>query len=113
MKLLGVLLLFISGIAQAQDIKVLKITRLTTLKEGEFVVSGVSADGKSILASNGGYKGLYRIDIKLKKINIISDLPGAGYQPRFSPDGSKIYFRTDEFVNMKRYSSLSEFDVKS
>lgn len=103
--------LFLTGTIHGQIIKVLNITQLTNIKEGEFVVSGVSENGNTILASNPGYKGLYSIDINLKKIQKISDLPGAGYQPCFSSDQSKIYFRTNEFISMKRYSSLSEFDV--
>jgi Tol biopolymer transport system component len=105
--------LFVTCTVQAQKVKVLKTIRLTSLKEGVFVLSAVSDDGRNILASNPGYKGLYNIDINLKKIRKISDRPGAGYQPCFSADGSKIFFRSDEFVGQKRYSSLSEFDVKS
>lgn len=111
MKLLIFFFLLLTGTVQSQIVNVLKITQLTSLKEGEFVISAVSENGKTILASDPGYKGLFSIDIDLRKIRKISDLPGAGYQPCFSSDGLKIYFRTNEFINLKRYSSLSEFDV--
>ena len=113
MKLLALFLLLVTYVGQAQVVKVIRTVQLTDIKDGEFVVSAVSPDGKSILASNPGYKGLFRVEVGQKKIHKISDLPGAGYLPCFSSDGSKIYFRTDEFVSMKRYSSISEFDLAS
>jgi Tol biopolymer transport system component len=113
MKSLVVFLIFITGIVQAQNVKVLKSEQLTSLKDGEFIISAVSPDNKSILASFPGFKGLYVIDINLKKILRISDLPGAGYEPCFSDDGSRIFFRSDEFIGAKKYSSLSEYDLKT
>jgi Tol biopolymer transport system component len=113
MKLVIVFLILCSGIVQAQSIKVLRIEQLTTHKDGEFVVSAVSPDGKSILASEPGYKGLYSIDVSLKKIVKVSGSQGAGYEPCFSPDGSSVFFRTDEFVNSKKYSSLLKIDLTS
>jgi hypothetical protein len=74
-------------------------------------VSAVSPDDKSILASHSGYKGLYIIDIGSKKISKVTDLPGAGYEPCFSDDGSKVYFRSDEMKDLKKYSSLSEYNI--
>jgi Tol biopolymer transport system component len=113
MKLVIIFLILFSGIVQSQSIKVLRIEQLTTVKDGEFVVSAVSPDAKSILASEPGFKGLYSIDVSLKKIIKISGSPGAGYEPCFSPDGSSVYFRSDEFVNSKKYSSLFKINLTS
>jgi Tol biopolymer transport system component len=110
---LALFLLIVTYTGHAQIVKVLGTTQLTSIKDGEFVVSAVAPDGNSILVSTPGFRGLYSLDVRLKKVQKVTELPGAGFQPCFSPDGSKIYFRTDEYVSMKRYSSLSEFDVRT
>jgi Tol biopolymer transport system component len=97
----------------AQNPKVLRTEQITSRADGEFIVSAVSPDSRSVLASYPGYKGLYLIDIGLGKIHKISDQPGAGYEPCFSDNGLKIFFRSDESDGLKKYSSLSEFDLKS
>lgn len=113
MKYFGVFLFFITCIVQAQNIKVINIEQLTRLKDGEFVVSAVSPAGDKVIASSPGYKGLYLIDIKQKNIKKISGNAGAGYGPTLSGDGLKIYFKSDDFVGMKKYSSLSEYDLST
>jgi hypothetical protein len=113
MKIFIIILILSTGIVQAQTIKVRSNTRLTNLRDGEFIVSAVSPDNKKILASNPGYKGLYIVDISHKKVQKISDQPGAGYEPCFSDDGLKVYFRSDEIRGLKKYSSLSEYNLLS
>jgi hypothetical protein len=111
MKHLGFFLLFVTGLVQAQNIKVVNIEQLTRLKDGEFVVSAVSPAGDKVIASSPGYKGLFIIDINLKKILRITGNAGAGYEPSLSADGLKVFFRSDEFAGVKKYSSLSEYDL--
>jgi hypothetical protein len=113
MKASVIFLLFITGMVQAQTVKVLRTDQLLSLKDGEFIVSAVSPDDKNVLVSYPAFKGLFIIDIIQNQIHEISDQPGAGYEPCFSADGSKVFFRSDEFVGLKRYSSLSEYDLRS
>jgi Tol biopolymer transport system component len=111
-KLLLIFLILIPVRVQSQKIEVLRNERLTRHSDGEFVVSAVSPDGKSVLASEPGYKGLYLINITGKNISKISDTQGAGYKPCFSPDGLNVYFRSDEFTVSGKYSSLLKYDLK-
>jgi Tol biopolymer transport system component len=94
-KKLWVFLLFFPFIASSQEISVRKIQQITGTKDGELVLSGVSPDGKHLLASSSDFKGLKIIDLKRKRIKEIANDAGAGYEPVFSPDGNKIYFRSD------------------
>jgi hypothetical protein len=111
MKPIFFFLILITGIVQAQDIKVIAVEQISSLKVGEYILSAVSPDGNNVLASSPGYKGLVLIDISSKQIRKITDEAGAGYEPAFSNDGAKVFFRSDEFVGLKRYFSLKEYDI--
>jgi Tol biopolymer transport system component len=113
MKYLGLLILFFAGALQAQNVKVVSNEQLTKLHDGEFVVSGVSPDGKKVLASSPGFKGLVMIDVNLKKITGITNDAGAGLEPSISPNGLNVFFRSDEFIGVKKYSSLSVYDISN
>jgi Tol biopolymer transport system component len=102
--------LFFPFIASSQEISVRKIQQITGTKDGELVLSGVSPDGKHILASSSDFRGLKIIDVKRKRIKEIAIDAGAGYEPAFSTDGNKIYFRSDEYKNYRKYSTLYEYD---
>lgn len=109
-KKLWIFLLFFPFIASSQEISVRKIQQITGTKAGELVLSGVSPDGKNLLASSSDFRGLKIIDVKRKRIKEITNDAGAGYEPLFSPDGNKVYFRSDEYRNFRKYSALYEYD---
>ncbi|MCX6333294.1 MAG: hypothetical protein NT092_03220 [Bacteroidia bacterium] len=110
MKKLWLFLLLFPALAYSQDIKVRRIEQITRKTQGEFIVSGVSPDGKQILASSADFKGLKIIDLKKKRIRDVTADAGSGYEPAFSPDGNKIFFRSDEYRNSRKYSSLYKYD---
>lgn len=100
---LGILL----STAFAQKINVLGKIRVSDDTNMNFTGPQFSPDGTKILFSEVGFKGLWLYDVAGKTTTQINDLAGAGYEPVFSPDGRKVYFRTDNYVNYKRYSSLA------
>jgi hypothetical protein len=106
-------LIFITGIAKAQEIIVLKTEQLASQKDGRFCVSKFSPDEESVLATSLNNRGLYLFNVKTQKFKMITDKTGAGFEPCFSEDGSKIYFRSDEYIELKKYSTLLEFDINS
>jgi hypothetical protein len=113
MKYFVLLLSMVTYIVQAQNIKVVNIEQLTSIKDGDFVISAVSPTGDKVYISGPGYKGLFSIDVKQKSIRKITGNAGAGYEPVISENGLKLYFRSDEFVGVKKYTSLSEYDLTS
>lgn len=52
-----------------------------------------SPDGKSILVTEVGYKGLYLINVDDHEIRKLNDIQGAGYNAVWSPDSKHVYFR--------------------
>ena len=111
MKYVLLVLSFITCIANAQEIKVKRIKQLTPRDTGEYAVSGVSPDGKKLLVTGPGLKGLYLLNIRSRKAETITEMAGAGYEPVFSPDGRYICFRTDEYSSKLKYSSLHKIDL--
>jgi Tol biopolymer transport system component len=91
----------------AQNINVLGTVIVSDGNDHNFTAPQFSPDGGKILFSEAGFKGLWLYDISKKSLNQLNDLTGAGYEPVFSPDGQKIYFRTDNYIEYKRYSSLA------
>ncbi len=74
--------------------------------KGDYTIAGICSDGKAMLVTKPLYTGLYLIDLKSGNTRTLTNLPGAGYQPAFSKDGRSLVFRTDDFSEKKRTSSL-------
>lgn len=89
-----------------QNIKVLNTVTVIDRQPQVFTAPQFSPDGKQILFSEAGYKGLWLYDIETKTCIQLNDYLGAGYAPFFSPSGERIYFWTDNYIKFKRYSSL-------
>ncbi len=106
--------LFLSvQVAFAQEVKVEKVTQLTEPKDGEFTTPLFTAVSDEIAFSLSGFKGLYLMKLNSKKITKITDSDGAGYEPVFTDDGSRIIYRTNEFAENKKYSTIKEYDLKT
>jgi hypothetical protein len=111
MKHLLLLLSFIACILDAQEIKVKKISKFIPDRPGAYSISGISPDGRQMLVTGPNSAGLYLVDIKSRKTHVISESAGAGYEPVFSADGRFICFRSDEYINRRKVSSLQELDL--
>ena len=61
--------------------------------ENKYLAPVWSPDGKSILVTEVGYKGLYLINVSDNSIRKLNDIQGAGYNAVWSPDSKQIYFR--------------------
>ncbi|MCU0460609.1 MAG: hypothetical protein MUF36_01140 [Bacteroidales bacterium] len=113
MKHLWLILVLFPVLASSQEVKVRRIEKLTGSEKGELTLSGISPDGKYILVSSADFIGLRILDLKKKTITEIASDPGSGYEPVFSPDGRKIFFRSDEYRNYRKYSSMIEYDLST
>lgn len=108
-KILFFLLLF-SKFLIAQNISILSNEKI--FDSGlHYYYPHLSPDGQKIAFTTQNFTGLYVADIKTKKILQISDKSGAGYEPIFSKDGNTIFFRSDEYEGIKKYSSILSFDI--
>jgi len=113
MKKMVLIFVLFAKIGWSQQFIIEKTEQLTFQKHGAFYATAFHPDGNSILASSPNFKGLFLIELTSKKIQELTNLQGAGYEPCFNSDGSKLFFRFDEFISMKKYSSLFEYEFNS
>ena len=99
------LLIAFASLAFAQSVSVKSIQQIQTNGE-RYYFAKFNPNGENIIFSKDGYKGLYSYNLSDKSITKLNDYSGAGYEPTFSKDGKTIYFRTDNFVNGRRFSTL-------
>lgn len=101
--------LVLSLFVEAQTVRV--ISREKLAQKGMYPTLNVS--GNKLLYTSDGYSGLNMLDLTTKQLTEISKDAGAGYEPQFAPDDSKIYFRKTSFVDNRKYNAVSEFELKS
>ncbi|MDO9154076.1 MAG: hypothetical protein Q7U47_10295 [Paludibacter sp.] len=100
---------FTVGTIAVQAQNVIVKSRISIAEKGFFPVLNTS--GNKMLFTADGYAGLKMIDLQTKQITTISTVGGAGYEPVFAPDDSRIYFRETSFKNNLRYNSVESYDV--
>jgi Tol biopolymer transport system component len=67
----------------------------------------------NLLVAGEGYHGLYMLETRRGRMDIISNEPGAGYEPAVTADGNKIFYRSDIFSDNRKYSSVWCYDIPS
>ncbi len=112
MKKLLIFFLLVSKVIIAQNIPVSSDDKILNLGE-KYYYPIISQDGKKIAFTTQNFKGLYVFDFKTKKIIQVSDKSGAGYKPVFSDDSKNIYFRSNEYVGIKKYSTIFGYNLKN
>lgn len=97
----------------SQEVKVRKTEKINIPKDGTWALSAAAPDGRSLLITGENMRGLHLLNLKKGTLTTISDAPGSGYEPVFTTDGKKIYYRSDEYRNNRKYTSLEEYEVLS
>jgi hypothetical protein len=95
----------------AQYIKVTATKTILPQNNEEYTISGISPDNKDLLVCKPYYTGLYLINIRNGQTSTVTNLPGTGYQPAFSSDGRYLLYRSDDFSEKKRYSTIYKLDL--
>ena len=114
MRKIILLTLMIFSLTFGQNIKVLE-TKILVQKEHnkEFSFPTFSPQGDKVLFTSAGYQGLWIYDIETTSIKNLNNLKGAGYQPVFSEDGNKVFFRYDKMIKKRKYSSIAYQDIQN
>jgi Tol biopolymer transport system component len=107
------ILLLIPLITDAQVVKVTGSDRIAGNLTGPLSVSAISPDGNSLLLTGEGFMGLTLYDLRNGKAVRVSNDQGAGYMPAFSASGDRIWYRSDEYSGMMKYSRMKEYDLLS
>ncbi|MCL5029085.1 MAG: hypothetical protein M1480_08715 [Bacteroidetes bacterium] len=97
----------------SQSVSVSKITELTNLNSGEFYYPKFSSDNSRIFFTQSNYKGLYYLNTKDNSITKITDDDGAGYEFVIDPNNNSVYYRSDKYINRRKYSSIKACDIQT
>ena len=89
------------------------ITEITNLNEGKYYYPKFSNDDSKIFFTTENYKGIYYYDLSNKQIKIVNEDIGAGYEYSLTPDDKTIYFRVDNYINGRKYTSIKSKDLSS
>lgn len=73
----------------------------------------LSPDGSALLFSSVDHTGLNSLDLATGEITVIDKSAAAGFEPVFSRDGQKIYYRTAVKVNGLMNRDVRCYDVKA
>jgi hypothetical protein len=101
------LFLFLSVLANAQTV----VKRETIAQKGFNPV--LNAAGDKLLFTASGFSGLNLVDLSTMQLTEISKDAGAGYEPQFSTDNSRVFYRKTTFENNRRFNAVQSFDLKT
>ena len=106
------LLVFITGqLAFSQGIKVISNEEIP-LPSSEMGYNPVlSPSGDYLLITGGDLKGLSKFDFATRQMQTITTDKGAGFDAQISDDGNTVVYRSQEYVNRLRYTSLKSINL--
>lgn len=104
------LLLSATVVMHGQLVEVKSKEKLSLSESAYYPV--INEDGQKILFTSQNHKGLKIYDVPTQAKSTISEDSGAGYKPVFAENSEEIYYRTNSFVNGRKYSSLKKRNLK-
>ncbi len=114
MKIKFLMLFLIAGFTlSGQNIQVKSQYELATTVSKTAQYPTINEEGNLLLYSTGSYKGLFLYDFETKQEKTVSTVQNSGYDPIFSNDNSKIFFRNTTFENGRRFDALESYDLSN
>ena len=107
MKRLFIFIIIASSLLAGSTPRVRNVYPVQTMYKADFAFPRFSPDGGQLLFTQSNFRGLWLHDLNSGVTRQINDHTGAGFEPCFSPDGQEVYFRIDEWVKGRRFSSLA------
>lgn len=73
----------------------------------------LNVEGDKLLYTASGFSGLNLVDLKTNELVEVSKDAGAGYEPQFSTDNSRIFYRKTTFENNRRFNAVQSYELKT
>lgn len=106
-------LLSIQLVTEAQSIKVKERKEVTIPEVGEHFFPRFAANDSTIYFTRPYYQGIESINLFTNEFKTITSEQGSGFDFQFGNDGSKIFYRTDEYLQGKKYSDIKSLDLRT
>lgn len=71
----------------------------------------LSPDGTTMLFSSDNHTGLKALKLSDSSIITLDEAPGAGFNPIFSTDGSKVYYQTAKLIDGLLHRDVRAYDL--
>lgn len=105
------LLVFLSGYLSAQTITVSNRYEMSGNSKGFYPTFNINGD--KLLFSSDSFNGLSMYDLNTKAVKVINNDAGAGYEPLFDAQDSKVFYRKTTFDNGRRMDAVESFELSS
>jgi len=99
--------------AGAQSIKVKESKEIIIRGGGEHFFPRFASNDSIIYFTRVYYNGIESMNIFSNELKSITSEPGSGFEYQFTDDGNKIFYRTDNYVNGKKYSDIKSIDLQT
>jgi len=94
-----------------QTLRVRSVKRILPEETGSYLLTGVVPGSGQLLVAGEGYNGLSLLETRRGRMTEISNEPGAGYEPAVTADGRKVFYRSDNFNDNVKVSSVYAYDI--
>ena len=99
--------------AQAQVFQSVSLEKMSGSTPGDCRLAGISPDGSYILTTTLTNKGLKQVNLETGQTKLLTDNPGAGFQPHISADGRSIVCKKVTFdEKLMRQTALDVLDLE-
>jgi len=110
---LFLLILAFQLITEAQSIQVKEIKEIAIPGGGEHYFPRFASNDSTIYFTRAYYDGIESINLFSNEFKTVTSEPGSGYEYQFSDNGGKIFYRTDNYVNGKKYSDIKSVNLQT
>lgn len=105
------LVLLLTAEAQPQSLRIKSVKRITPEDNGSYLLTGVVPGSWDLLVAGEGYNGLTLLETRRGEIRTISNEPGSGYEPSVTADGRTVFYRSDSFIDNRKFSSVYGYNI--
>lgn len=109
-KIIFLILMVMSISINAQTISIVNRHEILSANNGSKFFPILNAMGNKLLYTSDGYNGLSMYDFNTKTITPISNEPGAGYEPIFEANDSKVFYRNTSFQSGRKFDAMESYD---
>lgn len=109
--IISVLIFTFGHLLIAQTITITKSYELSNETKISGFYPSFNLSGNKLLFSSDGYNGLSMYDFSTNTVNVISNEAGAGYEPMFGADDTKIFYRKTSYINNRKFDAIESYNI--
>ncbi len=100
-------------ITEAQSFRVKERKEITIPETGEHFFPRFASNDSLLYFTRSYYSGIELINLSSNELKNITTDPGSGFEYQLTEDGNKIFYRTDNYLNGKKYSDIKSIDIRT